>query len=163
MDGITQENAIHVLSLSFTNISSNAGSAYYCQLLKLHNVVFQFCNQPSTMSVAEAMAYSEQPAMKCVGITIETHPDYCLKPHLQEILSYDCMRIGLAWSIYESVAQETNRGNTIAAVCNSFHLAKDCGFKVVFHLMLDLPNTVYWTQFGGHAGILKSRLSQRWH
>jgi len=76
MDGITQENAIHVLSLSFTNISSNAGSAYYCQLLKLHNVVFQFCNQPSTMSVAEAMAYSEQPAMKCVGITIETHPNF---------------------------------------------------------------------------------------
>jgi hypothetical protein len=29
----------------------------------------------------------------------------------------------------------------VAAVCSSFHLAKDCGFKVVTHMMPDLPNT----------------------
>jgi len=43
-------------------------------------------------------------------------------------------------SIYESVARETNRGHTVAAVCHSFQLAKDCGFKVVTHMMPDLPN-----------------------
>lgn len=43
--------------------------------------------------------------------------------------------------MYESVARETNRGHTVAAVCHSFHLAKDCGFKVVTHMMPDLPNT----------------------
>ena len=31
----------------------------------------------------------------------------------------------------------------MAAVSHSFHLAKDCGFKVVTHLMPDLPNTGY--------------------
>lgn len=34
-------------------------------------------------------------------------------------------------SIYEDVARDTNRGHTVHAVCNSFQLAKDCGFKVV--------------------------------
>ena len=34
----------------------------------------------------------------------------------------------------------TIRGHTVAAVCNSFQLAKDCGFKVVTHMMPDLPN-----------------------
>lgn len=43
-------------------------------------------------------------------------------------------------SVFEDVARDTNRGHTVAAVCGSFHLAKDCGFKVVTHMMPDLPN-----------------------
>jgi elongator complex protein 3 len=93
-------------------------------------------------SVAEAIAYSEQSKTKCIGITIETRPDYCLKPHLNEMLSYGCTRIEIGvQSIFEDVARDTNRGHTVAAVCNSFQLAKDCGFKIVTHMMPDLPNT----------------------
>eukprot|EP01039_Chlorochromonas_danica_P004650 gene4650-5092_t len=92
-------------------------------------------------SVAEAVAYSEQSRTKCIGITIETRPDYCLKPHLNEMLSYGCTRIEIGvQSIFEDVARDTNRGHTVAAVCNSFQLAKDCGFKIVTHMMPDLPN-----------------------
>jgi elongator complex protein 3 len=92
-------------------------------------------------SVAEAITYSEQSKTKCIGITIETRPDYCLKPHLNEMLSYGCTRIEIGvQSIYEDVARDTNRGHTVAAVCNSFQLAKDCGFKIVSHMMPDLPN-----------------------
>lgn len=92
-------------------------------------------------SVAEAITFSEQSRTKCIGITIETRPDYCLKPHLSEMLSYGCTRIEIGvQSIFEDVARDTNRGHTVAAVCNSFHLAKDCGFKVVSHMMPDLPN-----------------------
>mmetsp|Transcript_10679 Transcript_10679/g.13511 ORF Transcript_10679/g.13511 Transcript_10679/m.13511 type:complete len:554 (+) Transcript_10679:147-1808(+) len=93
-------------------------------------------------SVEEAIRYSEQSSTKCIGITIETRPDYCLKPHLDEMLSYGCTRIEIGvQSVYESVARETNRGHTVSAVCNSFQLSKDCGFKVVTHMMPDLPNT----------------------
>lgn len=92
-------------------------------------------------SVEEAIQFSEQSKMKCIGITIETRPDYCLKPHLNEMLSYGCTRIEIGvQSIYEDVARDTNRGHTVAAVCNSFQLAKDCGFKIVSHMMPDLPN-----------------------
>lgn len=93
-------------------------------------------------SVEEAVRYSEHSATKCVGITLETRPDYCLKPHLSEMLGYGCTRIEIGvQSVYESVARETNRGHTVSAVANSFHLSKDCGFKVVTHMMPDLPNT----------------------
>lgn len=92
-------------------------------------------------SVEEAIAFSEQSKLKCIGITIETRPDYCLKPHLNEMLSYGCTRIEIGvQSVYEDVARDTNRGHTVAAVCNSFQLAKDCGFKIVTHMMPDLPN-----------------------
>lgn len=94
-----------------------------------------------SQTVEEAIKYSEQSSVKCIGITIETRPDYCLKPHLDEMLGYGCTRIEIGvQSVYESVARETNRGHTVASVCHSFHLAKDCGFKVVTHMMPDLPN-----------------------
>jgi elongator complex protein 3 len=61
-------------------------------------------------SVEEAIAFSEQSRTKCIGITIETRPDYCLKPHLNEMLSYGCTRIEIGvQSIYEDVARDTNR------------------------------------------------------
>jgi elongator complex protein 3 len=58
------------------------------------------------------------------------------------MLLYGCTRIEIGvQSVYEDVARDTNRGHTVAAVCHSFQLAKDCGFKVVTHMMPDLPNT----------------------
>uniref|UniRef100_A0A8C9TC89 Elongator complex protein 3 n=1 Tax=Scleropages formosus TaxID=113540 RepID=A0A8C9TC89_SCLFO len=92
-------------------------------------------------SVAEAVRYSERSRTKCVGITIETRPDYCLKRHLSDMLAYGCTRLEIGvQSVYEDVARDTNRGHTVRAVCESFHLAKDAGFKVVAHMMPDLPN-----------------------
>ena len=32
------------------------------------------------------------------------------------------------------------RGHTVKAVCESFQMSKDAGFKVVAHMMPDLPN-----------------------
>lgn len=58
-----------------------------------------------------------------------------------------CLFIGLEWrdilgvqSVYEDVALDTNRGHTVKAVCENFKLAKDAGFKVVAHMMPNLPN-----------------------
>ncbi|XP_038253890.1 elongator complex protein 3 isoform X1 [Dermochelys coriacea] len=92
-------------------------------------------------NVSEAVRYSERSLTKCVGITIETRPDYCLKRHLSDMLSYGCTRLEIGvQSVYEDVARDTNRGHTVKAVCESFHVAKDAGFKVVAHMMPDLPN-----------------------
>uniref|UniRef100_A0A8C1I7G6 Elongator complex protein 3 n=1 Tax=Cyprinus carpio TaxID=7962 RepID=A0A8C1I7G6_CYPCA len=86
-------------------------------------------------NVTEAVRYSER------SNTIETRPDYCLKRHLSDMLAYGCTRLEIGvQSVYEDVARDTNRGHTIRAVCESFHLAKDAGFKVVAHMMPDLPN-----------------------
>ncbi|KAM5307278.1 elongator complex protein 3 [Glossophaga mutica] len=92
-------------------------------------------------NIYEAIKYSERSLTKCIGITIETRPDYCMKRHLSDMLTYGCTRLEIGvQSVYEDVARDTNRGHTVKAVCESFHLAKDCGFKVVAHMMPDLPN-----------------------
>lgn len=87
------------------------------------------------------MKYSERSQTKCIGITIETRPDYCLKRHQSDMLKYGCTRLEIGvQSVFEDVARDTNRGHTVKAVCESFHLGKDSGFKIVSHMMPDLPN-----------------------
>ncbi|KAL5070344.1 hypothetical protein RYX36_021231 [Vicia faba] len=85
----------------------------------------------TSANVEEAVTYSEHSATKCIGMTIETRPDYCLGPHLRQMLSYGCTRLEIGvQSTYEDVARDTNRGHTVAAVADCFCLAKDAGFKV---------------------------------
>ncbi|KAG6527983.1 hypothetical protein ZIOFF_010119 [Zingiber officinale] len=106
----------------------------------------------TSANVEEAVQYSEHGTTKCIGMTIETclkvvpadvkqRPDYCLGPHLRQMLLYGCTRLEIGvQSTYEDVARDTNRGHTVAAVADCFCLAKDAGFKVVAHMMPDLPN-----------------------
>jgi elongator complex protein 3 len=69
------------------------------------------------------------------------------------MLSYGCTRLEIGvQSVYEDVARDTNRflrpavssslrrGHTVRAVMHSFHLSKDAGYKIVTHMMPDLPN-----------------------
>lgn len=54
--------------------------------------------------------YSERSLTKCIGITIETRPDYCMKRHLSDMLTYGCTRLEIGvQSVYEDVARDTNR------------------------------------------------------
>ena len=104
---------------------------------QLHNALSGYQGE----DVDEAVEAGEMSNIKCVGITIETRPDYCLEPHLSSMLRYGCTRLEIGvQSLYEDVARDTNRGHTVAAVAETFKLAKDAGFKVVSHMMPDLPN-----------------------
>jgi elongator complex protein 3 len=106
-------------------------------IAQLHNALSGY----QSSNVDEAVEAGEMSNIKCVGITIETRPDYCLQPHLSDMLRYGCTRLEVGvQSLYEDVARDTNRGHTVAAVAETFCLAKDAGFKVVSHMMPDLPN-----------------------
>lgn len=91
-------------------------------------------------SVSEAVKHSERSKTKCIGITIETRPDFCQKRHLNDMLNYGCTRLEIGvQSVFEDIARDTNRGHTVKATCESFELSKNCGFKVVSHMMPNLP------------------------
>lgn len=103
----------------------------------LHNAL----SGHTTGNVDEAVRLGQQSQTKCVGITIETRPDYCTETHLSDMLRYGCTRLEVGvQSVYEDVARDTNRGHTVGAVCHTFCVAKDAGYKVVSHMMPDLPN-----------------------
>ena len=72
------------------------------------------CAGHTSSNVAEAVRYSEESRTKCIGLTIETRPDYCLGPHLSDMLSYGCTRLeiglqvetGLRWSACSCIAAD---------------------------------------------------------
>ena len=67
-----------------------------------------------THTHTRAQRYSEKSRIKCIGITIETRPDYCLRKHLSQMLTYGCTRLEIGvQSVYEDVARDTNRSVTI--------------------------------------------------
>ncbi|CCO28026.1 elongator complex protein 3 [Rhizoctonia solani AG-1 IB] len=78
-------------------------------IAQLHNALSGFTGT----DVDEAVRYSERSKSKAIGITIETRPDYCLRPHLSQMLRYGCTRLEIGvQSVYEDVARDTNRGHT---------------------------------------------------
>lgn len=104
---------------------------------KLHDAL----SGHTSNSVREAVRYAEHSQAKCVALTIESRPDYAAPSHLGAMLEYGCTRLEIGvQSVYEDVARDTNRGHSVQAVCDCFRLAKDAGFKVVAHMMPDLPN-----------------------
>ncbi|KAI4292598.1 elongator complex protein 3 [Pancytospora philotis] len=106
-------------------------------IMKLHDAL----SGHSSRTVEEAVLASSVAKHKCVGITIETRPDYCVRPHLNSMLGYGCTRIEIGvQSTYEDVARDTNRGHSVQSVCDCFCLAKDAGYKIVAHMMPNLPN-----------------------
>ncbi|KAG2467697.1 ELP3 protein, partial [Polypterus senegalus] len=82
--------------------------------------------------------HSERSSIKCVGITIETRPDYCLKRHLSDMLSYGCTRLEIGvQSVYEDVARDTNSACPYKAVrqrqsnrntAAKYSRVKDCAY-----------------------------------
>eukprot|EP01107_Rhizomastix_libera_P009021 TRINITY_DN2475_c3_g1_i4.p1 TRINITY_DN2475_c3_g1~~TRINITY_DN2475_c3_g1_i4.p1 ORF type:complete len:464 (-),score=97.60 TRINITY_DN2475_c3_g1_i4:59-1450(-) len=91
-------------------------------------------------SVEEAVRYSEQSALKCVGITIETRPDHCSNEHIHDMLMYGCTRLEIGvQTIYDDVLKAMNRGHDSQTVVDCFHRIRDAGLKVVAHIMPDLP------------------------
>lgn len=57
------------------------------------------CTGHTSTNVAEAVRYSEESRTKCIGLTIETRPDYCLGPHLSDMLSYGCTRLEIGLQV----------------------------------------------------------------
>ena len=47
-----------------------------------------FQRSPAHKSLTNIGRYSEQSKSKAIGITIETRPDYCLRPHLRFVSTF---------------------------------------------------------------------------
>ena len=85
---------------------------------------------------------NETSSVKCVGLTIETRPDYGMLKHGNEMLSLGCTRIELGvQTIYDEVLEKINRGHLVQDSIDSTRILKDLGFKINYHVMPGLPFT----------------------
>ena len=97
-------------------------------------------NGAASDSLAQAQRLNETSRVRCVGLTVETKPDYCMEEHIDSLLGYGATRVEIGvQSLRDRVYRITNRGHTYADVTRSFRLAKDAGYKIAAHMMPGLP------------------------
>ena len=78
--------------------------------------------------------------IRCVGLTIETRPDYGKLKEGNEMLRLGCTRVELGiQSVYDDVLEKIKRGHSINDSVESIRMLKDLGFKLNFHCMIGLP------------------------
>lgn len=97
-------------------------------------------NGAASDSLTQAQRLNETSRVRCVGLTVETKPDYCMEEHIDSMLGYGATRVEIGvQSLRDRVYRITNRGHTYADVTRSFRLAKDAGYKIAAHMMPGLP------------------------
>ncbi len=83
---------------------------------------------------------NETAKARCIGLTIETRPDYGLKEHGNEMLKLGATRVELGvQTVYNDVLKKIARGHTVEDSIKSIRELKDLGFKLNFHIMIGLP------------------------
>jgi elongator complex protein 3 len=87
-------------------------------------------------SLEKEQLINESAIIRCVGLTIETRPDYGMLKQANELLRYGCTRVELGvQSIYPEVLEKIQRGHTVEDSIKSTKILKDLGFKINYHYM----------------------------
>jgi len=83
---------------------------------------------------------NENAAIRCIGLTIETRPDYGMRKHGLKLLEWGVTRIELGvQSVYDDVLEAVKRGHSAKDSIKSISELRDLGFKLNFHVMPGLP------------------------
>ncbi len=97
---------------------------------------------PRKWDLEEAQLRNETAKHRCVGLTIETRPDYGYEKHADEMLRYGATRVELGvQSIYDDVLEKVRRGHGVRETIESTRILRDAGFKIVYHIMPGLPGS----------------------
>ncbi len=83
---------------------------------------------------------NETSNIRCIGMTIETRPDYAKLEYANEMLRMGCTRVEVGvQSIYDNALDNINRGHDVKESVLATRTLKDLGFKINYHMMLGLP------------------------
>jgi len=97
-------------------------------------------NESSTLEAAKQM--NEVAEHRCVGLCIETRPDWCREEEVKRMLEFGTTRVELGvQTLDDGVYRLVKRGHTVTEVVRATKLLKDYGFKVYYHWMPGLPGS----------------------
>ena len=105
--------------------------------------LYETLNSRSARSLKAAQAYNTRYAKhKLIGLTLETRPDWVTEKEIKQMRKYGCTRVELGvQSLYDDVLDISNRGHHIEQTARATKMLKDAGFKINYHMMLNLPGS----------------------
>ena len=102
--------------------------------------VYDGLNGAEAASLEAAQSANESSSSRCVGLTLETKPDWCRPEDVDLMLSYGITRLEIGvQTLRDDVLTRSNRGHTVEDTVRAFKVARDAGLKVTAHMMPGLP------------------------
>lgn len=97
-------------------------------------------NGSQSPSLEVAKQLNEVAEHRCVGLCIETRPDWCREEEVRMMLEFGTTRVELGvQTLDDDIYRLVRRGHTVAEVVRATKLLKDYGLKVYYHWMPGLP------------------------
>jgi len=85
---------------------------------------------------------NEQAKNKIIGLTLETRPDYINEQELISMRNFGCTRIEIGIQHTDNKILKLNqRGHTVEQTIQATQLMRSFGFKITYHIMLNLPGS----------------------
>ncbi len=99
-------------------------------------------NGITSSSLEKAKKLNENAEHRCVGLCIETRPDFSGEKEIRSMLDFGTTRVELGvQTLDDEIHCLTKRGHGIAEVISATKLLRDRGFKVYYHWMPGLPGS----------------------
>ena len=103
---------------------------------------FDALNGEESSSLKLAKKKNENAKSRCIGLTVETRPDWFRLQHADQALELGATRVELGiQTVYDDILYKMERGHTVLDSIYATRIAKDSGFKICFHLMPGLPDS----------------------
>jgi len=103
---------------------------------------FEAANGKKSKNLKEAQKENERAKNRIVGISVETRPDFINEKEIFRLREFGVtlVEIGVQ-SVFEKILEKNRTGLTLEKIAKATKLLKDSGFKVLYHLMLNLPGS----------------------
>jgi elongator complex protein 3 len=102
--------------------------------------VFDGLNGFRSASLRDAQLANERAEHRCVGLTVETRPDWCDGRILPDLLESGVTRVEVGVEcLHDEVLNAVGRAHSAGDVARATREARDRGLKVCYHMMLGLP------------------------
>jgi len=99
-------------------------------------------NELPSANLEEAESLNESAEHRCVGLCIETRPDWCGEKEIERMLDFGTTRVELGvQTLDDDIHRLTRRGHGVAEIVSATRLLRDYGFKVYHHWMPGLPGS----------------------
>ncbi len=93
-------------------------------------------------TLKQAKRLNEKGEHRCVGLCIETRPDWCGQKEIDRMLEFGATRVELGvQTLDDSIYRLVNRGHRVEDVVTATALLREHGFKVHYHWMPGLPGS----------------------
>ena len=93
-------------------------------------------NGKTSRTLKRAQEENRRAESRCVGLTIETRPDFCKNEHIDRMLELGATRVELGvQTTSDDIYKKIGRGHNVRDVVAATQLMKDSGLKVVYHIM----------------------------